>query len=222
MEYKDLEKWVKSDLEKVLPGEFKFYKGPGVLGAKWKYDGGFKQILLSTVRYPPIYHIRGVSALMRFDRVEAILESILPKYKLTSPGIGETIKSTLAGVSAIDYSFSDVDIVDEESYGIVFAQVEKLMKSGALPFFEKYQALEETNRHIESLPINQLSGFVSGDVALKRLVIKRLCNNPDWADYGQMILQFFKENAVKEPQHYKNLDSVTQELMEVLLRPAGT
>ncbi|MFY0525302.1 hypothetical protein ACN28I_19865 [Archangium gephyra] len=88
--------------------------------------------------------------------------------------------------------------------------------SSRLPFLEQYEALEQVNKHIESLPVQNLSGFISGDVALKRLVIKRLCHNPDWIDYGRMILEFLKENAVKEPRHYKNLDDVTQELMEVL------
>jgi len=51
---------------------------------------------------------------------------------------------------------------------------------------------------------------------MKRLIIKRLCNDPDFEGYGQRYLDFLKRKAAEDPANYEQVSLVAPKLFEIL------
>lgn len=139
---KELEALIKSV---IIDNRFKYKKE--IQGFSWtkKSQGRQEEIVLGyRTFHPNVFQIYRPSVFLYFDEVETILEECLEKNNVKNIwGLPHTIHSTLYNIEGIDYSKFETKIHDEASFRIVAEEIKKIIEYGAMPFFEKYQTLEE-------------------------------------------------------------------------------
>jgi hypothetical protein len=140
----------------------------------------------------------------------------LDKYNIQQRYGNCTIHTALHNIKGIDYSKFNIEIHDEASFQIVAEEIKKIVKYGAMPFFERYQTLEEIHNYANQLSLEEYSRFFSGYGSLKMVIIKKLLNIDDYENYSYKMIQDWINTAKEYPQHFENLDKVVVDLKNVL------
>jgi hypothetical protein len=212
---KELERLIKP----IVTDGYKYKKGNMVfLWTKNVSDRREDIILGYRTFYPNMFQLEKPSAYILFDEVENILNSILNEYGITQHYGDYTIKADkiIYPLEGIDYSKFETKIHDEASFQIVAEEIKKIVKYGAMPFFERYQTLEEVHNYANQLSLEEYSHFFSGYGSLKMMIIKRLLNVDDYESYSYQMIQDWINTAKEYPQHFENLDKVVVDLKNVL------
>ncbi|MDR1202838.1 MAG: hypothetical protein LBL58_14590 [Tannerellaceae bacterium] len=166
--------------------------------------------------YPGSYYPKGMGAYIKFNDVEDILNKVLDKYKIQQRYGNETIRSVLFNLEGVDYGKFKTEIHDNESFQIVAEEIKKIVKYGAMPFFDRYQTLEEVHNYANQLSLEEYSRFFSGYGSLKMMIIKKLLKIDDYESYSHKMIQNWISIAKEYPQHFENLDKVVVDLKNVL------
>ncbi|MDH6307130.1 hypothetical protein M2451_002364 [Dysgonomonas sp. PFB1-18] len=149
-----------TDIKRRCFTDFTLCKGN--MSYNWTQDinGITRRIGLSYRKYQSGFLLDPPNVRIRFNKVESILENIVNKYNIKNIG-SESLQFTIMGnihpVKGVDYEMFDRFISDSEyfsgteAFDFVFDEMEAIVKYGAMPFFEKYQTLEDVHNHAISL-----------------------------------------------------------------------
>ncbi|WP_136468746.1 hypothetical protein [Flagellimonas onchidii] len=100
----------------------------------------------------------------------------------------DTVGGGVLNVTGVDYALLDVqDVEDDTSFNVVKPHLQ-LLVDAALQFFDDYATLQNVFDHVEILPIPQMAKFVRKPMPLRRMIIKKLVNDPNYGAYSQQIV----------------------------------
>jgi hypothetical protein len=142
--------------------------------------------------FPHGAYLQGIIVSISFYSVENILNEILDKYNVQQCYGNSTIHSVLNDIEGIDYSKFETKIHDDASFQVVAEEIKKIVEYGAMPFFEKYQTLEDVFRETEKMTIKQMVNFIGQPLPQRRMVIKKLCNDPNYDEYVKWLINYYK------------------------------
>jgi hypothetical protein len=166
--------------------------------------------------FPHGAYFQGVIVSISFYSIENILSKVLNKYHIGQRYGDSTIHAVLNDIGGIDYSKFNIEIHDDESFQTVAEEIKKIVKYGAMPFFERYQTLEEVHNYANQLSLEEYSRFFSGYGSLKMMIIKKLLKIDDYESYSHKMIQDWINTAKEYPQYFENLDKVVVDLKNVL------
>jgi hypothetical protein len=180
-----------------------FILNKDIMSYNWTQDrnGVIRRIGLGYRKYQSGFLLYPPNASIRFNKVELILENVLNKYNIKNT-FNEfpqfTIKGNIHPVKGVDYEMFDRFISDSEyfsgtkAFDFVFDEAEAIVKYGAMPFFERYQTLENVLKETEKMPMKQMANFIGQPLPQRRMVIKKLCNDPNYNEYVNWLIEYYK------------------------------
>ena len=195
--------------ESIAVEGFKFKKE--VMGYSWERENSDKmdRIVIGYGGYSDSFKIYTPIVGIFFKKVEEVLKPAYELSKVKGLYNHTTIHKSLINIEGIDYKIFDNEINSNKMFERVATEIEKLILKGALPFFEKYQSLKAVFEETEKMDIEKMSNFIGQPLPFRRMIIKKLCNDPSYENYYKLILDFYKaegaENEVKLTEHLYNL-----------------
>jgi hypothetical protein len=120
----------------------------------------------------------------------------LDKYNIQQRYGNCTIHTALHNIKGIDYSKFNIEIQDEASFQIVAEEIKKIVKYGAMPFFEKYQTLEKVWEDMENMEGREMANFIAQPLPIRRMIIKKLCKDKDYEQYAMSIINYCKNKDI--------------------------
>jgi hypothetical protein len=142
--------------------------------------------------FPHGAYFQGVIVSISFYSVENTLSKVLNKYQIGQRYGDSTIHTVLNDIEGIDYSKFKIEVHNEASFQIVAEEIKKIVKYGAMPFFERYQTLENVFKATEKMPLEQMVDFIGQPLPQRRMVIKKLCNDPNYNEYVNWLIEYYK------------------------------
>lgn len=192
---------LEQDLKRRNFEGFKLIKGIMAYFLTQEKNEVVRTIIMSYRRYTvpgesSLFYLQQPSISIRFPKVELILGTVMkkfnPKYKDSDT---ETIHALTHAVEKIDYEIFDIQISSTEAFDFVFDEVEEIVYKAGMPFFEKYQTLESVFQDAEQMPIDEMSRFIAQPLTLRRMIIKKLCNDPRYEEYAIDIIKYYKTES---------------------------
>jgi hypothetical protein len=121
--------------------------------------------------YPGSYYPKGMGAYIKFNDVEDILNKVLDKYKIQQRYGNETIRSVLFNLEGVDYGKFKTKIHDDESFQVVAEEIKKIVKYGAMPFFERFQTLENVADLLADKTPEEVVPYIQGSILLPKTIL---------------------------------------------------
>ena len=166
--------------------------------------------------FPHGVYMEGVSVEITFPKVENVLRSVFYKYNIQQKYNNSTVHTALNNIKDINYLKFETEIHDDASFQVVAEEVKKIVEYGAIPFFEKYQTLEEVHNYAMSLQVDDYPNFFLGDGPFKLMIIKKIIKQNDYEDYANKMVEVWTKNAIEYPQYFKDYDKIVVELKKTL------
>ena len=185
---------------------FKFKKE--VMGFSWtkKNNSITERIVIGYGGYPDSYKIYSPVAEIYFDQVENILENF-KKTHFPDKNFGNgTIQKSFVRLQNIDYSKFEIEIKDENSFNVVAQQIKQIIEIGALPFFKKLNDLMTVFEITETMEIEEMADFIVQPLPQRRMVIKKLCNDSNYQEYVDWLIEYYKSENDEEWIELEQLD----------------
>ncbi|RPH25462.1 MAG: hypothetical protein EHM93_19970 [Bacteroidales bacterium] len=179
-----------------------------------KQHNRIETITISYRDYAPHgFYIDGVSVDIYFEEVENILALTNEKLNIRSRyGKTGTIQRVFTKLPDINYSVFESEINNESAFNQVAVEVEKIIRLGALPFFEQFRTLQNVIEESEKMVLEEMANFIGQPLPQRRMIIKKLCKDPHFEEYAKMVVDFYeKEKDQDEPivrQLYHDLKTV--------------
>ncbi|MEM9327580.1 MAG: hypothetical protein AAGA85_18075 [Bacteroidota bacterium] len=134
-------------------------------------DGSKKEVIhLATRNYFP--HgacIHGMSAHISFLDIE---DALRPLYR--AQGIGHsdnyTLKRSLVDVDGVDYEQLDQEISDDESFGKVRIELQKLLDA-ALSFFDQLQTVADAADLLAEKSAKEIVPYIQGTILMPKTIL---------------------------------------------------
>ena len=156
------------------------------------------------------------SLTIRFEEIEDVLKEIAVKYEL------EQTSFTLR-----DYNDTDeiimyrkkviaVEIDKEADFALHADAVMQYCSHVAFPFFDKYPDIESLNKWIKEIPEDDLTYHIGGDFQLKKMIVLKWCNDPEYDNYAEYVRQKLESIKDLEDGRYIPLLNAYYELAERL------
>lgn len=166
------------------------------------FSDGFQEIAISTsVFFPNSFIFDGIVAGIRFHSVEKIIEDVCSKNIQNYPINGKTILYV--------YNFNNPKttintrrISGDESFYVARQEIYNIVKSHILPFFDKYNNLEQVLVETNKMEMSELANFINQPLPLRRMIIKKLANDHDYDEYAQSIIEYFKNDKSFNIDYY--------------------
>lgn len=185
-----------------------------IQGYSWKQQVGnrINQIIIGYKSYPGSFYLQTPSVSVIFREIENQLNVLYDKHKIELRYGEQTIHTNLGNMKGVNYKVFDIEISSEEAFKIVASEVEKIVITGALPFFEKYQDLKAVTEEISKMSEDEISNFVSGIVGIKVPLIKKLGQSSDYLMELKQRQKFYSDEVFKYPQYFKDHEKVFNDL----------
>ena len=149
--------------------------------------------------FPHGVYVQGVIVKTYFFKVEELLDKMFIASSVkNSYGDTGTISKSLINIEGINYKAFDIEIKDDDTFSSVASEIKKLIQKGAMPFFERYQTLQVVFEETENMPIEQMSNFIGQPLPFRRMMIKKLCNDPGYEGYYKLVTEFYGAEKSKE------------------------
>jgi hypothetical protein len=151
--------------------------------------------------FPHGVYIEGASAEIVFPEVESILNSLLDKYNIQQRYGNCTIHAALHNIEGIDYSKFNIEIHDDESFQIVAAEIKKIVKYGAMPFFEKYDTLEKVADLLADKTPEEIVPYIQGAILFpKTILILKIAKHKRFEEklieFREVLKQYTEEKEI--------------------------
>ncbi|MCO6476571.1 MAG: hypothetical protein J5I94_08110 [Phaeodactylibacter sp.] len=194
-------------------------KGAGVVSLRKTFRDSIYQILFSYKKYSGEYVLAPyLTGWKSFDAVENILERHYDSVGIDQPLV------TIYLISRRIEKIGEIAIRSDEDIDKVAPYLRELIEEDIMPFFQNYNALQDV--YFQVLKYNndysKINKFLFSPQPIRRIIINRLCDNPNWQEYGQSVFDGFKK-ASTGPQakiyqgYIKFLPSLLEEL--ALIKP---
>jgi len=164
-----------------------------------KTSWGNQMFGFSYVNYGEKHLVMVSQGYISFDSVENILKEKLRLFNETFN------KSDITFCNFINPTTDtrDITIHNEDDFLKLSPLWKKDIEEKVLPFFDQWSELKKINDEIiDKLPAPEIPNYIPGETSFKRMIIMKLCNNPNYNNY---IIK--RENtlfdAKKEDSKYK-------------------
>ncbi|MCR4030173.1 MULTISPECIES: hypothetical protein [Flavobacterium] len=180
------------------------------------------------VKYTGEVYRGGFNCYTSIRIVENLLNSLIVKHINSladfSIKFSATIdfnKYTVSNFETIWDSFRQFDGYDlstnKEMLDKLCEHYKEVIERYFIPFWEKYSNIQYINDEIiNKVPEEDLNNYISDMGNFKKLIIMKLCSNPEYNNYKD-YLKTVVENALKEDKNkYKPFADLFEELTEIL------
>lgn len=166
--------------------------GAGSIGLNKKYPTGrVEAINITYTAYPGVYYLRDyVSGDISFPEIEGFIEKYYKKYNLKYDIRTVYTVSSTKDIDNIPL-FSTSDIPKFIPY------LREMVYEDIVPFFEKYQTVEQVYEEMERLgeDFKHMNKFIFSPMPIRRMIIKRLVNEPKWEVYADKIVKSYIKDS---------------------------
>jgi hypothetical protein len=200
------------NLSQLMGKDFKFIPKQG----KWekRIDDRILNIYVGYNEYYfSSFYIKGISAEIYFPEIENILESFSLKHFPDKDYGNGTIHKSFVKLPNIDYSKFELEIKDQDSFDEVANEIKKIFEKGIVPFFEKYSTLKTVFEETEIMPIEELRNFIVQPLPKRRMVIKKVCNDENYQDYVDRIINYYKSENDEVWKETEQLDAFLKNMV---------
>lgn len=157
--------------------------------------------------FPHSAIIKGVSATINLNEVENIIENFKNKfYPLKHYGNG-TVHKTFVKAEGIDYSKFDIEIQNELTFSKVAIELKKIMIIEVTSFFHEFDTIIKVFNTSEIMPIDLMANFIEQPLPQRRMVIKKLCNDINYQEYVDWLIEYYKSENDEDWREIEKLDN---------------
>jgi hypothetical protein len=173
-----------------------------------------EEIIISYRKYPGFFCLSpAVTGMKSFQEIEGILERYFKEA-----GINRSLV-TIYKSSRRDEKIADIKIAEPTDIEKVLPSLRQMVYKDILPFFDEYRTLQDVYRRVSEFDNDfaRINQFLFAPQPIRRIVLNRLCGDPDWQAYGKLVYEGFKK-AASGPQgkmyedYIKFLPSLLEEL----------
>ena len=80
----------------------------------------------------------------------------------------------------------------------------KYIEGALLLLWDRYTDLHVIHREIvQQVPQMKLADYIGGYMPLKKLIIMKLCADPDYPEYTQWLRASYERGVVEKPDYYE-------------------
>lgn len=166
--------------------------GAGCIELVQKFPTGrIEKINITYSVYPGVYYLKEyISGDISFPEVESLIDKYYRKYRLNYEirTVYKTSQST---------NIDRIELVSVSDIPSVIPYLRDMVYDDILPFFDKYQTLTQVYEELERLgdDIPQVNKFIFSPQPIRRMIIKRLVNDPQWEEFGKKTVNNYIKNS---------------------------
>lgn len=231
-QYLEIRKYITDRITKVYP-ELKLYTKSPFEDSSYMIGETFSSMLKILVGVNDYsYHENkilggGFQCTLQLKQIECILLPLMAKYLNHAPELQTTIWFNNFTDSKCDEvwdsfkKYRDIDLAtNPEVLDALCDHYIEVIGKHFIPFWEKYSNLQYINDEIiDKVDQMQISKyFGTGLVQFKKLIIMKLCNNKNYDNYLEWLLNLYKskEDTMKDDQEWQSKYSLFKELIQIL------
>jgi hypothetical protein len=149
--------------------------------------------------FPHGVFIKGVIVKTYYNKVEELIMKVFQDTGIERlHGDTGTIAQLLTNIEDVNYRVLDTEINNDVTFDIVAIEINKIVEKGAFPFFEYYRTLQVLYEETEKMAIEKMADFIGQPLPFRRMIIKKLCNDPGYNDYYRMVVDFYNSENSKD------------------------
>jgi hypothetical protein len=152
----------------------------------------------------------GVVSWMAHMQVENLLEDLLDQYDLRVSDYPWTLKrGPLTGPAdpallEVLNQAQETRLTGPEVIEQVALLIWEYIEGALLPLWDRYTDLHFIHREIvQKVPQMKLADYIGGYMPLKKLIIMKLCADPDYPEYTQWLRASYERGVVEKPDYYE-------------------
>jgi hypothetical protein len=150
-----------------------------------------------------------------FEKIENTLKDILHKYELEDSPY--TLRSyDNEGTKEHRRQVRAVEIATEADFAQYADAVKQYCNDIVFPFFDRYKSVEALNGYIKEIPEDDLTYHIGGEFQLKKMIVLKWCNDPEYDNYAEYVRQKFESIKDLDDGKYIPLLKAYYELAERL------
>lgn len=189
---------------------------------------GYKHVLyigLGHLNYPHEQVVNGgFQCWTEVTFAEDLLIKLLSKHNLHVKQLFPTIwfnKFTVSNFKTVWDSFRQFDEYDlstnKQALADLCEHYKKTISQNFIPFWEKHSNMQYINDEIiNKVPENDLDDFLSDMPKFKKLIIMKLCSNPNYDEYKKYINSLVENALIEDNEQNKPYADLFKELTEIL------
>lgn len=188
-------------IENNVPQTFNFKKDGNSITLFYNTSNKIDEIVFGWIKTSYGYYLRKPVLRIKVKDVENII-SVFNKHNSLKTFYSD---STIHGISKyeyeFDYSFCEKEILVNEDFFDVSKGINKFYEIVAMPFFERFNTIQQIFEETEKMPIDEMAKFITQPLPQRRMVIKWLCKDIKYQDYVDMVIDYYKsenDNTWKE------------------------
>ncbi|HEY9007324.1 MAG TPA: hypothetical protein VIM75_14385 [Ohtaekwangia sp.] len=149
--------------------------------------------------FPHGVFIKGVIVKTYYNKVEELMMKAFHDTGIERlHGDTGTITQLLTSIEDVNYQILDTEISNNVTFDIVAIELKKIVEKGAFPFFEYYKTLQVLYEETEKMELEKMADFIGQPLPFRRMIIKKLCNDPGYNDYYRMVVDFYRSEDSKD------------------------
>jgi hypothetical protein len=147
-------------------------------------------IIISYRDYAPHgFCIDGISVNISFRKVESVIFPLYNRHNINEISDG-TLSNVFQNLENVDYNLLESEVKDDDSFGIVKYEIEKIINNGVFPFFEKCNSLSDISDFLAFKSAEEISHYIQGAKLFpKTILILKLSNHPH---FETKLLEFYE------------------------------
>ena len=152
------------------------------------------------------YFLQSPFASIRFSKIEKKINSKLKELKFDIKENDYTIKNKSIEDSDFDYSIFETRIDNKECFDKVFKYEIEYINKSVLPFFEKYQDLNNVAELLSKLKPQEVVPYIQGPKLFsKTILILKETNHPKYEPKRDEFYEVLKKQALKKEVYKQQL-----------------
>lgn len=146
------------------------------------------------------------------SRIESIITSMMTKNNLTRPPQDVTFsfpypKNDLGDfLSEKIHEAQAIELISDDDVNKVALVVTNMIEGYYGPMFERFSNLKTIDEEIiQKVSHDELINYISQPMPFKKMIIMKICNNPDYENYRDWFQDVLKKstNEEEEKKYYK-------------------
>jgi len=173
------------------------------------HEGNSACIAIGLIAYPDVIKIQeGCSVMKKFDEVESVLLPVLSKHDIN---IGFWKSTIFKDFNIGQHEFNKHDLRAVEA---IFNEIKSLSYIQGTQFLNLFKKLDQVYEASERMEVKEMVNFISQPLPLRRMVIKKLCEDNGFDDFCNKYIESAKQKA--RSSQFKGYDLAAQELYNTL------
>jgi hypothetical protein len=193
--------------------EFSFNKE--IMGYSWTRTKAnrIERVMIGYGGYPDSFKIYTPVVNIYFSEVENVFEKFKKEHCLNKFTGNSTIQKSFYKLPNVDSTKLKTEIKDLNTFNEVAIELKKIIEDGALPFFEKFNNVNAVFEESEKMAREELRNFIVQPLPQRRMVIKKLCNDPNYQDYTTRLIDYYKSEKDDDLKEIEDLDDFLKSMV---------